>query len=56
MKTSEIMTHTVISATPATSIAEAARLMLQHRVSGLPVVDPKGEVVGIITEGTSRAA
>jgi CBS domain-containing protein len=51
MKTSEIMTRAVISATPATSIAEAARLMLQHRVSGLPVVDPKGEVVGIITEG-----
>jgi CBS domain-containing protein len=51
MKTSEIMTRRVISATPATSIAEAARLMLQQRVSGLPVVDPKGEVVGIITEG-----
>jgi CBS domain-containing protein len=51
MKTSEIMTRAVITVTPATSIAEAARLMLQHRISGLPVIDPKGEVVGIVTEG-----
>src|SRR5262249_317348 len=51
MKTSEIMTSRVITVTPATSIAEAARLMLQHRISGLPVLDPKGEVVGIVTEG-----
>ncbi len=51
MKTSEIMTHPVISVTPETSIAEAARLMLQHRISGLPVVDGKGDVVGILTEG-----
>jgi CBS domain-containing protein len=50
MKTSEIMTSPVISVTPATPIAEAARLMLQHRISGLPVVDGK-EVVGMITEG-----
>src|ERR1044071_9263955 len=50
MKTSEIMTSAVITVTPATPIAEAARLMLQHRISGLPVVDGK-EVVGMITEG-----
>jgi CBS-domain-containing membrane protein len=55
MKTSEIMTSRVITVTPATSIAEGARLMLQHRISGLPVVGPKGEVVGIVTEGTSCA-
>jgi CBS domain-containing protein len=51
MKTSEIMTRPVITVVPGTSIAEAARLMLQHRISGLPVVDPKGAVIGIITEG-----
>jgi CBS-domain-containing membrane protein len=47
------MTSRVITVTPATSIAiaEGARLMLQHRISGLPVVGPKGEVVGIVTEG-----
>jgi CBS-domain-containing membrane protein len=51
MKIFEIMTHSVISATPETSIAEVARLMLQHRISGLPVVDARGAVVGIVTEG-----
>jgi len=50
MKTSEIMTSPVITVTPATPIAGAARLMLQHRISGLPVIDGK-EVVGMITEG-----
>ena len=49
MKTSEIMTHPVITVVPGTSIAEAARLMLQHRISGLPVVGSNGGV--IITEG-----
>src|SRR5438477_9506018 len=51
MKACEIMTSSVISVTLETSIAEAARLMLQHRISGLPVIDGEGAVVGIITEG-----
>lgn len=51
MKTSEIMTEAVVSVTPETSIAEAARLMLQHHISGLPVVDQDGAVVGMLTEG-----
>jgi CBS domain-containing protein len=50
MQVSDIMTQPVISVTPQTAIAEAARLMLQHRISGLPVVDPKDAVVGIVTE------
>jgi CBS-domain-containing membrane protein len=51
MNVADIMTRPVISVTPATTIAEAARLMLQHRISGLPVVDADGRVVGIVTEG-----
>src|SRR5436305_2620184 len=51
MKAFDILTRPVISVTPETSIAAAARLMLQHRISGLPVGDAKGAVVGIITEG-----
>jgi CBS domain-containing protein len=50
MNISEIMTRRVISVRPETTIAEAARLMLQHRISGLPVVNDD-LVVGIITEG-----
>jgi len=45
------MTKPVISVTAETTIAEAARLMLQHRISGLPVIDAKGSAVGIVTEG-----
>ena len=51
MNVADIMTRTVISVTPETTIAEAAQLLLQHRISGLPVVDPGGAVVGIVTEG-----
>jgi CBS domain-containing protein len=51
MKASEIMTRGPISVTPEATIAEAARLMLQHRVSGLPVTDSNGLVVGVVTEG-----
>jgi CBS domain-containing protein len=51
MYAADIMTQPVISVTPETKIAEAARLMLQHRISGLPVVDGEGALVGIVTEG-----
>jgi len=51
MNVADIMTQKVISVTPETTIAEAAQLLLQHRISGLPVVDPGGAVVGIVTEG-----
>ena len=51
MQVSDIMTRTVITVTPETAIAAAAELLLQHRVSGLPVVDSAGAVVGIVTEG-----
>jgi CBS domain-containing protein len=51
MNVADIMTRTVISVTPETTIAEAAQLLLQHRISGLPVVNSSGAVVGIVTEG-----
>jgi CBS-domain-containing membrane protein len=51
MKVAEIMTQPAITVRPETTIAEAAGLLLEHRISGLPVVDAAGEVVGIVTEG-----
>src|SRR5262249_18262471 len=51
MKAEHIMTRNVISVQPETTISEAAHLMLQHRISGLPVVDRDGHVVGVVTEG-----
>jgi len=51
MKATDIMTRQPVSVTPQATIAEAARLMLQHRISGLPVTDDKGAVLGVVTEG-----
>lgn len=45
----ELMTRDPISITPETSIEAAARLMLEHKIGSLPVVDGT-RVVGIITE------
>ncbi|MCS7251833.1 MAG: CBS domain-containing protein [Thermoflexus sp.] len=45
----KIMTRKVITVTPDTPIVEAARLMLEHKIGGLPVVE-NDRVVGIITE------
>ena len=51
MNTADVMTLYPMSVTPQTALVEAARLMLQHRISGLPVTDAKGAVAGILTEG-----
>ena len=45
-----IMTEDVVTIHPQQSIGEAAELMLEKRVSGLPVVDEDGAICGIITE------
>ena len=45
-----VMTHEVVTVTPETSFKEAARLLRSKRVSGLPVVDQNGRLVGIVTE------
>ena len=51
MRVRDVMTHNVISVEAGESILHAARLMLQNRISGLPVVDASGALVGIVTEG-----
>src|SRR5215813_8691629 len=51
MRAHQIMTRSVITVPPETSIVDAANLMLQRHVSGLPVVDAKGDLVGIVSEG-----
>lgn len=47
----DIMTTRVVTIRADAPIAEAIRLMLQRRISGLPVVDDSGKLVGIVTEG-----
>jgi CBS domain-containing protein len=50
MQAADIMTFGAASIRPDASVEEAARLMLQHRISGLPVVDKDGDLVGMVTE------
>jgi CBS domain-containing protein len=51
MRAHQIMTRPVISITPETTIVDAANTMLQKHISGLPVVDATGKLVGIVSEG-----
>jgi CBS domain-containing protein len=51
MTIEEIMTRDVITVSPAMPIHQTARLMVEHGVSGLPVVDDDSRLVGIISEG-----
>jgi len=51
MNAGEVMSRNPIAVSVETGLAEAVRLMLDHRVSGLPVVDGQVGLVGILTEG-----
>jgi acetoin utilization protein AcuB len=50
LQTEEIMTQEVITTTPDTFVEDAARLMVENKIGGLPVVDEDNRVVGVITE------
>jgi CBS domain-containing protein len=51
MKAKDVMTGNVISVAPDATVLQAARIMLQHHISGLPVIDRTGRLVGIVSEG-----
>jgi CBS domain-containing protein len=51
MNVAELMNRNAVSVLPVTLVADAARIMLAQRVSGLPVLDGQGHLVGIVTEG-----
>ena len=50
LKVKDIMTRKVISVSPDTEIANAAKILLEKRINGLPVVDPFGRLVGILCQ------
>ena len=47
----DLMTRDVAVVHPETSLLEAVKLMAQRRISGMPVVDGEGKIVGIMSEG-----
>ena len=51
MKAADVMTTKVVAVASDATAQEAAELMVWHRVSALPVVDPSGKLVGIVSEG-----
>jgi CBS domain-containing protein len=51
MQVRDVMTRNVISAAANETVTKAIRTMLQNRISGLPVVDAAGNLVGMLTEG-----
>ncbi len=51
LKISDIMTKNVITTTPGATIERVALIMMERKIEGLPVLDAKGNLVGIVTEG-----
>ena len=51
MKANDVMVTNVITVSPDASIEDVAHLLLAHRISAVPVVGQRGELVGIISEG-----
>ena len=49
-KIHQVMTRNLITISPDTPIAEAASLLLKHKISCLPVIDKDGSVMGIVTD------
>jgi acetoin utilization protein AcuB len=50
LSVSKLMSKKVLTVTPEAPIVHAAELMTENKISGLPVVDPSGAVIGIVTE------
>lgn len=50
LSVSEIMTAGVKTVHPDTTVKDAARLLLDQKISGLPVISPENKLVGVVTE------
>lgn len=50
MKIRDVMTSEVITVAPETPLKDVAHLMIDHAVSGIPVVDHEGVVIGVVSE------
>ena len=51
LKIRDVMTSDVVSVRPTTPIKEVARLLVDRRISGMPVVEGDGRLVGVVSEG-----
>jgi CBS domain-containing protein len=51
MNAADVMTSNVISVRADASVGEIAEILLTNRISGVPVVDDAGDLIGIVSEG-----
>jgi CBS domain-containing protein len=51
LKVRDLMTPEVVTVHPTTPIKDVAKSLVEHRISGMPVVDDGGRVVGVVSEG-----
>ena len=50
LKAKDIMTVDVITVKPETTVEELARLLIEHKISGVPVVGEDNQLIGVVTE------
>lgn len=50
MRAKEIMTRQLVTAEPETPVTEIAQMMMEHRISAVPVITPDQRLLGIISE------
>jgi CBS domain-containing protein len=46
----DVMTRELVTLSPETDVVAAMRLLLEHRISGAPVIDARGNLVGMLTQ------
>ncbi len=51
MRAADVMTTKVITVTPDASVQDVAALLANNGISGVPVVDTAGQLVGVVSEG-----
>ena len=51
MKARDVMVSPVITVQPSSSVKDVAKVLLERRISAVPVVDDHGKLVGIVSEG-----
>ena len=55
MKVKEIMSHPVITVSEGASLEETAKVLLDNRIGGVPVIDDQSKLTGIVTESDFAA-
>ena len=51
MRAIDVMTRDIVAAPPEVTVQDIARVMINHRISGIPIIDQDRRLVGIVTEG-----